>query len=69
MITFVGEISEAELAVRMVAAAGHGRPPTDITAEQLLAQTPADVRALALAMAREAILYFGDCIQRGERPQ
>lgn len=69
-LALVGEISEAELAVRMIeAVGGYKRPPGLSAAAILDDRTPADVRAVVLRQARAALAYFAECVANGTAPQ
>jgi hypothetical protein len=66
---FVAEISEGELAIRMAEAAmGIKRPPGK-SVDECLASFPADWGDAFLRAARAAMGYWGECIDKANRPQ
>lgn len=74
-LALVTEIDQAELAVRLMERgigmrrAGDTRPPREIIAEAQATWPSGMVVSFPFAdMARIAIEYFGECIERGQRP-
>lgn len=69
--TLISEVSEAELAVRLIEANGGVRRPTGKTPEAVLRglrREMPDVEAGATAMARAAILYMAECFANARKP-
>ena len=74
-LTFIAEISQAELAVRLMAVAVGLRRPADSkkAPDDLIAEAhrnwPADAGDFPfLRMAAVAVEYLRECIDRGQRP-
>ncbi len=67
-LTLMSEVSEAELAVRMIEAGGLCRRPDGRAAEDLLAELQPETRQFATSMARAAMLYMAECFGKAVRP-
>lgn len=64
----MGEVSEAELACRLIESTGLKRPP-GFTAAQLLDQMPTQERADVVRMARVALTYVAECFSTARAVQ
>lgn len=70
VLALVGEISEAELSVRLIEAMGQCvRPPGVSATDMLDKRTPPDVAAGARRQARAAIAYVAECLKTAKAPQ
>lgn len=65
----IGQVDEAELAVRLIEAHGGITRPKGKSANALLNEMPSEISATALHQARTAILYMAECFKNAVRPQ
>lgn len=65
---FIIELDEAELAVRLLEAAGVMKRPPNRSAAECLDDAPEDMRNQFRRMAQAAIIWFGKCTNKGIRP-
>ena len=63
-VALVSEIDEAELAVRLIESAGGFKAPPGIPAKHVLNLMDDDARVTSLRMARAAMLYWRERIQK-----
>lgn len=67
-VTLLGEVSEAELTVRLIEAHGGIRRPAGMSAEQAIATMPAVVQESARNQARAAVAYMAECFANSVQP-
>jgi hypothetical protein len=67
-VKFIIELDQKELAVRLLEAAGQMKRPPGKSVQECLDDAPPEIRDQIFRMSQAAMIWFGECCDKMERP-